>query len=420
MKISILGSIAKAACGVLLVSASSLSAQVFSGLGDPLPGGDGTSAADISANGRVIAANNLSDTAFPGPQIEALRWRMSTGLVGLGVPPGSVTSKAEHISPDGRVITGRYYFPVSSGGDPNAFGSQAYRWTPRGGMVPLPLLPGGTTSSVAGLSTHGAVLAGSGDSSAGFQAFRWTAAAGTVGLGILPGETYSQSDGISANGAVIVGESGSEGMIEGFRWTQSDGMVGIGFLPGSTENDRLRVSADGQVIVGTGVTGQSPNFVFQAFRWTQDGGITGLGFLPGDTDSEADLVSADGSVVVGHGKPGVFSSSPFQAFRWTEADGMVGLGYLPGGGSYSYAESMVPDGSIIVGTSDSADGLQAFLWTSQSGMRSTQDILTNDYGADLTGWTLVTAMISADGSTLTGEGINPSGQKEAWVAHLNL
>ena len=55
----------------------------------------------------------------------------------------------------------------------------------------------------------------------------------------------------------------------------------------------------------------------------------GLGDLPGGSvESWAYAVSPDGSVVVGSSS----SSSGQQAFRWTSGQGMVGLGYLPGTG----------------------------------------------------------------------------------------
>ena len=77
------------------------------------------------------------------------------------------------------------------------------------------------------------------------------------------------------------------------------------------------ISADGSVIVG--------NSGSQAFRWTQEDGMIGLGSL-GGTFSTADGVSADGSVVVG------YSNHPngyqIEAFRWTQVDGMLGLGFF--------------------------------------------------------------------------------------------
>jgi hypothetical protein len=52
-------------------------------------------------------------------------------------------------------------------------------------------------------------------------------------------------------------------------------------------------------------------------------------------------------------------------------------------------------------------------------MRSLQSVLTNDFGLDLAGWQLTIARgISADGLTITGYGVNPNGNTEAWVAYL--
>ena len=50
-------------------------------------------------------------------------------------------------------------------------------------------------------------------------------------------------------------------------------------------------------------------------------------------------------------------------------------------------------------------------------MRYLQDVLTGDFGLDLTGWTLTQALgVSADGLTIVGRGTNPSGNTEAWLA----
>ena len=49
-------------------------------------------------------------------------------------------------------------------------------------------------------------------------------------------------------------------------------------------------------------------------------------------------------------------------------------------------------------------------------MRSLQEVLENDFGVDLTGWTLQTAFaITPSGHAIVGAGLDPSGQTEGWV-----
>ena len=186
-------------------------------------------------------------------------------------------------------------------------------------------------------------------------------------------------------------------------------MVGLGWLPGvGGESWAFATSADGAVVAG--MSG------LEAFRWTADGGMVGLGDLVGGSyNSRADATSADGSVVVGGGS----SASGAEAFRWTEATGMVGLGDLPGGYFYSQARAVSADGSVVVGNSASGSGTQAFLWTVDDGMCSMHDLLTTHLGLDLAGWSLNSALgISDDGTVVVGEGRNPDGMSEAWIAHI--
>jgi len=99
--------------------------------------------------------------------------------------------------------------------------------------------------------------------------------------------------------------------------------------------------------------------------------------------------------------------------------GMVGLGELPGGISYSNANDISTDGSTVVGFSYTADGQEAFTWDQANGMRNLRDVLINDWGLNLAGWTLSEARgISDDGLIVVGCGINPSGYEEAWVVTL--
>ena len=335
---------------------------------------------------------------------------------GLGyLPGGSFDSNASGVSADGSVVVG-----YSDG--------EAFRWTQATGMVGLGDVPTEVFcnpesntcfedvvySKAYGVSADGSVVVGGGSYWSSYslnEAFRWTQATGMVGLG--GGVAY----GVSADGSVVVGQSGGGGF-QAFRWTQATGVVGLGSLLIGDSSSASGASADGSVVVGK--SGD------EAFRWTQGTGMVGLGYLPGVNGffgfSEANGVSADGSVVVGYSNGGNgFNGNLIEAFRWTQAGGMVGLGVLSGGIA-SYANGVSADGSVVVGYSatDPFTGAEAFIWNSSQGMRSLQQVLTNDYGLDLTGWSLdVAGAISADGLTIVGFGTNPNGLTEAWIASLD-
>ena len=122
-------------------------------------------------------------------------------------------------------------------------------------------------------------------------------------------------------------------------------------------------------------------------------------------------VLADGSVVVGTS----YSTSGTEAFRWTSDGGMVGLGDLPGGGFHSSAYGVSADGSVIVGQGYSASGHEVFIWDQVNGIQSLKDSMISDYGLVMTGWTLTYAEgISSDGLSIVGFGTNPTGHTEAW------
>ncbi len=98
-----------------------------------------------------------------------------------------------------------------------------------------------------------------------------------------------------------------------------------------------------------------------------------------------------------------------------------GLGDLPGGSSRSEAKATSTDSMVVVGRGSSASRLRAFLWGADEGGRSSQDLLASDFGLDLMGWQLTDATgLSADGITIVGIGVNPSGDAEAWVASVPL
>ena len=151
--------------------------------------------------------------------------------------------------------------------------------------------------------------------------------------------------------------------------------------------------------------------------------MVGLGDLPGGEEgSVAYGVSADGSVIVGTADS---ASGLWEAFRW-ENGVMTGLGEGPRGGFDTSAYSVSGDGSVIVGIEGQWAYVmhpimtgRAFIWDADNGMRDLSDVLENDYGLDVTGWILGEPVgISADGLTIIGNGLNPNGHLEGWVATI--
>jgi hypothetical protein len=144
-----------------------------------------------------------------------------------------------------------------------------------------------------------------------------------------------------------------------------------------------------------------------------------LGLLPGTVGSVALAASWDGSVIVGSSQSNAPpDGSGSQAFRWTAANGMVGLGDLPGGILRSGASAVSANGNIVVGLSRSDVGEEMFVWDEARGMRSLPQLLVNEFGLDLTGWTqLVASACSADGRVIVGYGIKQNAYA-AWRAVL--
>ena len=148
--------------------------------------------------------------------------------------------------------------------------------------------------------------------------------------------------------------------------------------------------------------------------------MVAIGEMPGgDYYSWAWGISGDGLTIVGSSDGG---GSYYQAFRWTSASGMVSLGNVPDTTLESRtALAASYNGSIIVGKGGTSTGDEAFIWDAAHGMRKLRDVLINDYGLDLAGWKLSEARaVSANGRAIAGNGINPNGQAEAWLARLGV
>jgi probable HAF family extracellular repeat protein len=120
--------------------------------------------------------------------------------------------------------------------------------------------------------------------------------------------------------------------------------------------------------------------------------FTGTGDLPGGAfESWANSVADDALVVVGSSA----SASGNEAFRWE--DGVItGLGDLPGGSFGSNASDVSADGGVIAGTGNSTSGIEAYRWAAGV-MTPIGDIPGGAFHSGATA-------ISADGSVIVGTG----------------
>jgi len=310
-------------------------------------------------------------------------------------------------------------------------GSEAFRWTKEEGIVSLGFLSENhITSTAREVSGDGSVILGGSGPYAligGDNEFIWTSENGMVGIGDLGSNGFGRPQDISDDGTIVVGRGSGVLNSQAFRWTYETGAVGLGFLPAVNPLSYANaISADGLTVVGSSNSSTASASGTEAFLWTLDKGITGLGFLSEYSSSYAVDVSGDGLTVVGNnyqpyhheidGK--IQLSSNQEPFRWTYDDGMIGLGHLPESHNRTMATGISADGSIIIGFSIARRISKAFVWDEVNGMRSLQDLLV-DLGVDLTGWSLTEATdISADGLVIVGNGTNPEGKLEAWIATI--
>ncbi|MBN1345732.1 MAG: PEP-CTERM sorting domain-containing protein [Phycisphaerae bacterium] len=317
----------------------------------------------------------------------------SPSFAGLGLNGGD-RSFAYDISGDGAVAVGAY------GG--NGLPALPFSWN-SGLMTTLPTLcdpcDANELNEAYAVSYDGSVVVGV---SATMTAVRW--ADGVVSP--LEGTGYSHVGvhGVSGNGNTIVGYGWKQTNQEAVRWDNGvPTSMGLGPV-----GSAIATSGDGSVIVGTNPSG---------VLW-EDGTETTLGGLTPKS------ISADGGVVVGMVCVDEPMNTGSRAARWSGGV-LTELGILPGGDPNSIALDASADGSVIVGCTVECfhawyyTGIEAFIWTEPTGMVNLQDLFASEYDLDLTGWTLQEAVaVSDDGLTVVGNGVNPDGYSEAWIAHI--
>jgi probable HAF family extracellular repeat protein len=353
---------------------------------------------------------------------------------GLGFLAGGVDSYASGVSADGSVVVGS--------GSSTSYPQQAFRWT-AGTISGLGVYGSDVESAASGVSSDGTVVVGqsTGEFVGGInppgklpRAVRWVN--GTISIvvdafymqGPLTYFSQARANGANADGSVVVGwesftnQSTSSFANQGFVWSNGT-TTSLGWLtmcpiePGGApcSGSATGVSADGSVVVGWATVTVSAS---EAFRWV-NGTKTGIGFLPGcgsACTSSGSAVTADGSSVFGYSTD---SNGRYQAFRWTNG-AMTGLGFLSGCSPCDSSVAAVDaNGSVVVGSAEDSTGTEvAIRYTPGSGMQSIKALLAAA-GISTTGWTLSGAFgISANGGTIVGNGTDPNGKSQGWIARL--
>jgi probable HAF family extracellular repeat protein len=358
-----------------------------------------------------LAALLLAPTAFAVPSFTPI--------------PGS-RSAPSAISADGTTVVGSYVFD----GD-----RQPFRWTASTGTRAFPsgtLPPGDTFGSAAAVSDDGEIVGGGWSASVVEirpQRCSSTSCIPTGTISSFAGD-YGVIADLSSDATYAAGNAWYDGgttppFSVAVRWGP-DGLptrvtpwdaADFPNFPSSAFafSEATAVSGDGSRVAGFTLVPTADPLAprGEAFLWTSGGGLQLLGDLPGGTfGSSAHDISDDGASVVGSSRSALGS----EAFLWTEAGGMIGLGDLPGGSYRSIANAVSADGSVVVGSSSGLGDSSAFIWDAERGMRTVAEVLAAN-GVDLAGWRLTGANdISADGRTITGLGINPSGFDQGWVA----
>lgn len=222
-------------------------------------------------------------------------------------------------------------------------------------------------------------------------------------IDIPEGVVSSVASAISSNGSVVAGTgsrfASSTNISDAFLWAETNGIASLqtSLLIDSPRTEAIGISGDGGVIVGAigEHTLSTIKVSSEPFRWTASEGIVPLGFLsnvtPGSHGAAGD-VSDDGSVIVG----GSSNNDGFvEAFRWTSQSGMTGIGDLSGGDFFSVATGIAAAGDVIVGTSRSELGSEAFVWTETNGMVGLGDLPGGYSGSSA-------EAVSGDGTTVIG------------------
>ncbi len=309
---------------------------------------------------------------------------------GVGdLPGGAFGSLITDISGDGRFVVGHSRADASHSNNIGA----VFRWSATGGMEDLGFGAIGSLSSAfrgPNISRDGSLIAGTADV---FGGFRFTIG----GDYRILGNSVHIGD-MSADGQIIGGASLDSGSFPNravqYRATNNYTVEYINPFPTASYQGVRGISDDGRAIsLNTEENGASstylvrenqPPILVHTVPFSQ-GSLNGIGFD----------ISGDGSKIIG------------RTWQWSVQSGFESLA------NRINPMTIAPDSRTVLGSF----GGRAKLLREDGTIVDVQNLLSNDYGIDFGTWRLREIVgMSDDGTVWAGNGINPQGFQEGWVA----
>ncbi len=312
-------------------------------------------------------------------------------------PTGMIDVIPTGISDDGKIVVG-----VGPYGAPNLLYTQA------GGVS---VIGDGCTSGLMTISGDGSTIVGCNvDANGSWNTAKWLGGTSWLDLGSEAGAVPCD---VFLSGPWAVTQDGS--MVTGLLWLSQIckaaagtwDLVGGGpatklplLVPGSASRGNA-ISDNGTVIAGW----QDDTFGSRrAAKWVNGVGefITGPGI---DFLGEALAISGDGRTIIGIGYNG-----GREAWVSREGEGIYPIS-SPADGDYVPLD-LTDDGRMVIGLArDPVTGFsRAWVWSQGKGVSMLEDFLRQRRADVPAGWTFnVASVITPDGKTLYGWGVNPQG-----------
>ena len=349
-------------------------------------------------------------------------------FAGVGIAPGGTASTVSGITADGSVVCG-------------TSASKAFLWTETDGLKSLALPVGATTATAAGVGIYnGAVVLAAATNASTYRAKRWDG--NTLGTGTwsnlprMDGSLEWNPSGLGTDGAAnlwIAGSSVNGGDGNGRqagRYRQSTGTTDSFALPslGHDHSDFHAASDTGGFggqyqYRGTAPAGGARNAMKSAGASPCTGLNTLLGAPTTSTEAVVKAISRNGLVQAGWSYYAGGGANPMPCL-WNNSTTPTAIAFLPGGDGDNSGEVLAlnGDGTLAGGYTYYAGSpsgpREAFLWDALNGTRHLQTALASQYGLDLSGWTLQEVRAISADGMVLAGNGLHNGVSEGWVVRF--